>query len=235
MYRCLVEAFECGDIVFGLYQPRSIVLSLLRNKYNDSPRYMLPSVFFGCCSKRDTYKRIYIQNDLTNAVWDIDKLTEYSSDKILKKNRNYDRLKGFRNFLAQHQKYNVAAQATQAAQIVQAARDAQTQGAQIQALNALLACQSQGWKRASKAGLEYQLIQREKTVHFIIDGLDFYDIGKKQGFGNSITSSELRWLYRNRRRPCVVKGIRFWDKNKEYPSEYIFSKLSGYIPREEFR
>ena len=74
------------------------------------------------------------------------------------------------------------------------------------------------WKRTSKAGLEYQTTVRQRTVHFLLD--TFLNPGAMQAVvnkntgnhGRSITSGELRWIYRNWGNPLVKANTSFWTR-----------------------
>lgn len=82
------------------------------------------------------------------------------------------------------------------------------------------------WKRTSKAGLEYQLKERDKPVYFAVDSLDLKDVikGKDSGeFSSSITSSEIRWLYRHREEEDVKKNLKLYKSDgKIVPLEDFF-------------
>lgn len=69
------------------------------------------------------------------------------------------------------------------------------------------------WARKSKAGLFWATHSDKPRirVHFLLDDLDFPNVVEKRGmYGKSITSRELRWLYRNRLDPQVQAGVQFW-------------------------
>ncbi|ENT4821345.1 TPA: hypothetical protein I8190_002097 [Citrobacter freundii] len=217
-YDGLVEAFRAGDIVFGLDKPRADALVRLRERYGEFDRIELPSTFFLCCFRKRHYldsMKIYIQNDITNAVWDINDPLHYSSDDTIRRSRpiETDRVLGFRELLQHHDKYNVVTQ---------------TQGSLT-----LVDYYKRTWKRTSKAGLEYQLIHNNGVVHFIIDDLNFEDIARKERHGSkgNITSSEMRWLYRNRGNLNVSRNLRFWGKDREYTQTDIFTRLASYHPK----
>jgi hypothetical protein len=83
-------------------------------------------------------------------------------------------------------------------------------------------------RRKCKAGLEWG-VSRKGQVHFVLDDLDLEAVVKKNYQGKnpdrdasdgvlknrSVTGSELRWIYRNRKRKVVQDHIQFW--NKESP------------------
>lgn len=217
-YDGLVTAFREGDIVFGLDRPRANALVRLREIYGKFDRIELPSTYFLCCFKRRHYFdsiKIYIQNDITNAVWDISDPLKYSNDDMIRQSRPIavERVIGFRELLSRHDKYNVASQ---------------EQGGL-----SLDDYYKRTWKRTSKAGLEYQLIHKDGVVHFIIDDLNFEDIARKERHGSkgNITSSEMRWLYRNRANLNVSRNLRFWGKDGEYTQTDIFTQLASYHPK----
>jgi hypothetical protein len=74
------------------------------------------------------------------------------------------------------------------------------------------------WKRTSKAGLEYQTTVRKRTVHFLLDrflhrsAMEAVIRKDASQHGRSITSGELRWIYRNWNNPLVRANTRFWTR-----------------------
>ncbi|MGK9086241.1 hypothetical protein KXR64_20940 [Brucella intermedia] len=68
------------------------------------------------------------------------------------------------------------------------------------------------WKRGSKIGIEMTASGAGNRIHFALDGLDEEKIVHKEGAqGQSITASELRYVYRNRER---LAGKVFFYRNK---------------------
>ncbi|MDZ4417294.1 toxin [Bacillus cereus] len=54
------------------------------------------------------------------------------------------------------------------------------------------------WKRGSKLGIEIAASNQKTKIHFVLDNLDIESIVAKSGdSGESITASELRYVYRN--------------------------------------
>ncbi|MGB3431453.1 RHS repeat-associated core domain-containing protein [Achromobacter sp.] len=88
------------------------------------------------------------------------------------------------------------------------------------------------WKRGSKLGLEMAASGAGNKIHFVLDGLDMASVVSKEGDGgDSITSSELRYAYRNRER--LGENILFY-KNKEQveaPWETDEILWSAYTPK----
>ncbi|MCG1018119.1 MULTISPECIES: hypothetical protein [Burkholderiaceae] len=204
-YQQLAAVFQEGDIVYGLDAPRKRALDTLKQAgFNNLDQGS------GGTQKRDALplKRILIQNDLTNAVWDpLDKPYVYQSDKRIKKTlADAQRGIAFKKFLSRHPRYNVASEVTPSQQLT------------LEASKAL-------WKKTSKAGLEYQLLVRQKNIHFIVDDIDenLSAVASKIGHGTSITSSELRWLYRHQKTEQVKQRVRFWKENREVPHDEIFN------------
>ncbi|HDR7760662.1 RHS repeat-associated core domain-containing protein [Bacillus cereus] len=57
------------------------------------------------------------------------------------------------------------------------------------------------WKRGSKLGIAIAASNQKTKIHFVLDNLDIESIVAKRGdSGESITASELRYVYRNRER-----------------------------------
>ncbi|EER1949821.1 type III secretion protein GogB, partial [Escherichia coli] len=80
------------------------------------------------------------------------------------------------------------------------------------------------WAKTSKAGLEFQTLIRNRTVMFCADGLVNslkLIANKSEGYGQSITASELRWIYRNKDNSQIMKNIKFYLHGKEIPAERI--------------
>ncbi|MCF7695539.1 hypothetical protein IHE31_08595 [Mycetohabitans rhizoxinica] len=205
-YQQLAEVFQEGDIVYGLDAPRKRALDTLKQA-----GFSNLDQGSGGTQKREALppKKILIQNDLTNAVWDpLDKPYVYQSDKRIKKALS-DAQRGiaFKTFLSRHARYNVASEVSPSQQLT------------LEASKAL-------WKKTSKAGLEYQLLVRQKNIHFIVDGIDenLSAVAGKIGHGTSITSSELRWLYRHQKTEQVKQYVRFWKEDREVPHDEIFSQ-----------
>ncbi|OKB66609.1 hypothetical protein BHU62_12130 [Serratia marcescens] len=172
--------------------------------------------------KTEKKANILIQNDITNAVWDPEIPTQYSDDKQLAKVLNDPaRASEFRQFIASHKNYNVKEQSL----------IAQQRGEQLDAKDM--------WKKTSKAGLEYQLLNRKKPLHFVVDiiGDDIGIIVSKEGHGTSITSSELRWLYRHRDLPEVRSNLIFYRDGVQIPHDEIFTNegWSNYHPKNQYR
>lgn len=82
------------------------------------------------------------------------------------------------------------------------------------------------WKRTSKAGLVYQIFNMDKKVHFCVENLHtaIDKIAKKEGIeGNSVTASEIRFLFRHRNQPQVSKNLKIYNKDKEISIDKFFS------------
>ena len=87
-------------------------------------------------------------------------------------------------------------------------------------------------KKACKAGIEFAL-QRQKKVHFFIDDLDQDAVINKMDYlthepevmihpitgdsKQSITASELRYLYRHWQDPVFQQGVSFWQNGRQVP------------------
>ncbi|PFA66961.1 RHS repeat-associated core domain-containing protein [Bacillus cereus] len=69
------------------------------------------------------------------------------------------------------------------------------------------------WKRGSKLGIEIAASNQKTKIHFVLDNLDIESIVAKRGdSGESITASELRYVYRNRER---LQGRVIFYRNGE--------------------
>ncbi|WP_109091760.1 type III secretion system effector EspK [Escherichia coli] len=146
-------------------------------------------------------KDIITQNTLTNAVWDPRTPRKYKQDPLIKRALNeHERGIKFKQYLKSHNNYNVTM-------------------ADLSVYN-----RDKLWAKTSKAGLEFQTLTRNKTVIFcadeIVNSLKLI-ANKSDGYGQSITASELRWIYRNKDNDQIMKNIKFYLRGKEIPAEKI--------------
>ncbi|EFA6052077.1 type III secretion system effector EspK [Escherichia coli] len=146
-------------------------------------------------------KDIITQNTLTNAVWDPRTPRKYKQDPLIKRALNeHERGIKFKQHLKNHNNYNVTM-------------------ADLSVYN-----RDKLWAKTSKAGLEFQTLTRNKTVIFCADELVNslkLIANKSDGYGQSITASELRWIYRNKDNDQIMKNIKFYLRGKEIPAEKI--------------
>jgi len=216
----LAAQFDDGDVLYGLDVPRAAARSAILRSGKSRTTPVTKMIL--CCIPytKGTTTNVLIQNDLTNAVWDSQNPTTYSSDKAIGKTLT-DGTRGsdFKAFLSNHTKYNVAEQFQ---------NGTLTDGDPTDTRKA--------WGRTSKAGLEFQT-RSGGTVHFIITDLNFNDIATKTGYGGkgNITSAELRWLYRHRDADEVKNRVRFWVADREVPHNEVWSDSSwaSYHPKHE--
>ncbi|EFR3514819.1 type III secretion effector GogB [Salmonella enterica] len=178
-------SFQPGDVVYGLCKARDRVSTLVNSLYS--------------FSKKD----IIIQNTLTDAVWDRKNRAVFNKDeKIAERLNDVQRGIFFREYLSQHQKYNI------------------TEDKYSDLSN------EECWIKTSKAGLEFQTRLREQSVIFVVDNLvdAISDIANKKGkHGNAITAHELRWVYRNRHDDLVKQNVKFFLNGKAISHEDVFS------------
>ncbi|WP_274715211.1 hypothetical protein [Xenorhabdus bovienii] len=227
----LIHKFKEGDILYGLDNPRATALSDLAKvgfKRTSKSAVNTCNVFSmlrqSFRKKNDTKRNILIQNDITNATWDASKPREYATDKSIKKEvHDYQRVINFKEFLSKHPKYNVK-------------NDTELVTALIN--NPSMTTSVPLWQKTSKAGLDYQLFVNKAPVHFLVDtiGDDIDTVISKQGHGASITSSELRWLYRHKDTKEVKENLKFWRDGKAVPHSEIFAdtKWSSYQPKHRY-
>ncbi len=171
-------------------------------------------------------RRFITHDALNSAAWpalntDKARLDDYYADQEIDELSwgNADdasRAKAYRDYVKDHPKYDVANEANRSAQSTNPNVPGATLGRQVY------------WHHTSKAGLAFQLTQTAGSVHFIIgDGatLDTFvenATDKKSKFGLSVTSSEIRWLYRHRNEPGTQDRVRFWGPSGEIPQAAIF-------------
>ncbi|EES9133609.1 type III secretion system protein, partial [Escherichia coli] len=146
-------------------------------------------------------KDIIAQNTLTNAVWSRMRPNRYNTDNTIRKLLNdYSRGYCFRDFLKNHSKFNVTRPTFSKCGV------------------------DELWAKTSKAGLEFQTLTRNKTVMFCADELVNslkLIANKSDGYGQSITASELRWIYRHKDNDQIMKNIKFYLRGKEIAAEKI--------------
>lgn len=227
----LADAFKPGDIVYGLDAPRRTAVSTLVAAGFKQREAIKPSTKNVLVALRQSFRKpsvknnTLIQNDITNAVWDAGKPLEYADDRTIGKQLNdAGRAIQFKSFLSTHAKYNVVAQ-EDARRLASEPYNAMKLGVPL-------------WKKTSKAGLEFQLLVRKQPLHFIADviGDDIGAVVSKQGHGASITSSELRWLYRHRDLPEVRANLSFYKDGKKVSHASIFgnAEWAQYRPKKTY-
>ncbi len=167
-------------------------------------------------------KDIFSQTEITDAVWEHREYfsrDEYRDDATIKKILNdADRGIKFKDFLEKHEKYNILSRSG-----IKSYRPHR---------NEEHICLS----RTSKAGLEFQIMERQERVFFCVDDLvkSIPEIAqKKPDYGTYITASELRWLYRHKDHPNVKNNVQFCLEGAFISQEEVFS-LPGwetYFPK----
>ncbi|MEY8445113.1 hypothetical protein AALA44_02760 [Enterococcus ratti] len=92
-------------------------------------------------------------------------------------------------------------------------------------------------KRGCKIGLELAKFIPDLEIHFCLDGIDIQDvIAKAQDksiYGGSITSSELRYIYRNWE--YLKKSVIFIEQNQKVEAPWIRDPVSWkkYVPKSQ--
>lgn len=227
----LIEIFQSGDILYGLDNPRADALLNLesagfkRKEVIKEKNTNILKTIKQHFRKNKKKTNILIQNDITNAIWDPVTPTNYSSDKNINKQLN-DPMRAieFKQFISSHGKYNIKDQ-DGAIQLKHEPYNVLKLGTSL-------------WKKTSKAGLEFQLLNRKKPVHFMVDviGDDINMVVSKEGHGASITSSEIRWLYRHRELPEVRSNLFFYRSGVKISHEDFFSndEWKNYHPKHQY-
>ncbi|UBM27366.1 RHS repeat protein [Pseudomonas sp. p1(2021b)] len=206
----LTELFEDGHVLYGLRAP---ILSAVSE--------LMSSGFRSVGGEGGQKTNIFYQGQMTDGVWDgALRPTKYSSDADIERGFNdAGRVLGFKRFLKGHPRYNVRNQSDAKRLKCTYSKDVHV-GL---------------WKRTSKAGLEFQLLVRKAPVHFLMDGLEINEIVSKQGGGGqSVTASELRWLYRRRELLDVKGNVFFYRGGKKISHAEVFGdpQWQRYIPKE---
>lgn len=97
------------------------------------------------------------------------------------------------------------------------------------------------WGRTSKLGILYQILNRDKVVHFILDSINMdsvlLKIVTKEGMaGRCITAAEIRYIYRRRHLPLFRKNIKLYTEKREIHFDEFFghSLWSHYHPKNTY-
>lgn len=106
-------------------------------------------------------------------------------------------------------------------------------------------------KRKCKGGLNWITRNTVRRIHFLLDGLNLVAAARKNYDGSlggeadaprgkspngtgvyakvrSITGAELRWVYRNRRDPAVIRGVQFWRGKVSWGASGNTRTTTGY-------
>ncbi|MHC8298703.1 RHS repeat-associated core domain-containing protein [Pseudomonas sp. ZS1P83] len=218
-YADLVSSFNAGDILFGLREPRDFALKALEKvgfkEFSRVPRWRegIPRLFWE--KKRNVLK----QNDLTDAAFgSIVTAGIYNTDEQIKAELA-DSARGiaYKEFAMTNRYFQ---------------KDEKGTGNFFQ-INVPM------WRRSSKAGLEFQIFERDKKVLFAIDNLmgTLDDIvSKKPDAGTSVTASEIRYVFRRKETPEVKNNVRFFVANREVPQDEFFNlpAWKSYHPKKTY-
>lgn len=243
-YDELAVAFQDGDILYGLDAPRTSAIGAIEKLGKDKKNvtFTRKILFF----KRSTTRSsavILTQNELTDAAWpltgpNLDFASQYASDANVATNMkthpsrqkladsDHARGKEFRDFLDAHDNYNV--------------KDLTFKNRRVEDTG------KSPFRKTSKAGLEFQT-KRHRMVHFVLEEIVSDPTGKntnpglaaavsKKGHGESVTSAEIRWLFRHKDLQDVKDGLRFWLPDGEVTHEQLFSlpEWAAYHPKHTY-
>jgi hypothetical protein len=81
------------------------------------------------------------------------------------------------------------------------------------------------WGMTSKLGILYQIVNRMKTVHFIVDNAFLaliYIVTKSGKEGRCVTAAEIRYIYRRRHLPLFSDNIKLYTENREIHFDEFF-------------
>ncbi|PQJ85182.1 hypothetical protein [Aliivibrio sifiae] len=211
-YEALADNFQDGDVIYGLDSPRAVALATLKNRGINRTQPITTAYCCGLFGSTAIKRHIIIQNDITNAVWDPSSPKSYFSNKSINRGLiDGPRGVAFKKFIENDPYYNVAS------------RHDPELDPQKRAKNA--------WQRTSKCGLKFH-IESRGTIHFIITNLQIDAVVSKVGYGESITSAELRWLYRHKNVQAVIDHVKFYVADKEVLYQDVFNDRAWdtYIP-----
>lgn len=196
------DVYEEGDLFYGLSHPREKMMSKVTpnldehlHSYDDNgvvAPTKTPLIV-------DTLNNMFLGTgvEMNNPALK----SEQFKDKEFKKQANTYKgeqeneiapVKGFREFLEGHDRYNP-----------RMAPGQEEWGTRV--------------GRACKGGLEYTTKELQKKIHFVLDDYDFQylwdDIGRV-GEQRAITSKELKWLFRSWDDPSISANVVFWRGGK---------------------
>lgn len=78
-----------------------------------------------------------------------------------------------------------------------------------------------GWRRGSKAGIRNTIKGDKHQIHFVLDGLNLKNVfDKTETQSKSVTSTELRFIYRNWQDSDFRKGVKFYKDNSLVPAPW---------------
>lgn len=219
-YADLVSGFSPGDILFGLREPRDRALNALYKvgfkEFSRVPVWKenVPWVLWE--KKRNVLK----QNDLTDAAFGptVTAGVYNSNDQIRSELVDADRGIGYKEFAMTNRYFQ---------------KDEKGTGNFFE-INVPM------WRRSSKAGLEYQIFERDKKVFFAIDDLmgTLDDIFlKTPGAGTSVTASEIRYVYRRKDTPEVKNNVKFVLADREISQNEFFNMPAwkNYQPKRTYK
>jgi|SRR5471030_139652 len=81
------------------------------------------------------------------------------------------------------------------------------------------------WGRTSKLGIIYQVVNRNRTVHFIVDNTFLalkYIVTKSGREGRCVTAAEIRYIYRRKNLPLFRSNIKIYTKTREVNFDEFF-------------
>jgi hypothetical protein len=195
------EKYEVGDLVYGLGKPRA---ALMKDRFNLAG----PNI------------RTVDQSTINNYATTGDEQSSYENklnfargwDDTQKDNARTN-VGNFNSELGQHGKYRTAVnwKTTDTGKV----RDAQ---------------ENRAWRRKCKGGLYYVCFVKQTHVHFCLEEMKLDEVASKTSTNDegekldiddsnpelkmrAITSTELRWVYRNRMHGEVKRHIQFWKLN----------------------
>ncbi len=222
-YAALGRAFRSGDIMYGLMFDRDEAqFAVERQGHRRSPGRLLSRLYRW--TRGAVPVNVLVQNDLTNSVWGSSTADRYASNaEIATKLVRPGRGARFRAFLQSHDRYDVAGAARRLG--VSALTDPDMKVA--------------FWRRTSKAGLEFQLTQTRHTVHFAVERImETLDVvaAKRGPYGQGVTASEFRWLYRHQDTAAVRNQVRFWNAEGEVSHDEVFNdpRWAAYSPTQRY-
>lgn len=196
------DAYEEGDLFYGLSHPRE---EMMRKAVPDLEDHLHTFDDQGVVAPKkapmiqDTINNLFLGTGVNqfnpNLSYDTVKKPEFKRQANTyegEKQGEIPEVKGFREFIEGHERYNP-----------KMAPGQEEWGARV--------------GRACKAGLEYTTKELGNKIHFVLDKYDFSylwdDIGKR-GEDRAITSKELKWLFRNWDDPAVASNVIFWREGK---------------------
>ena len=207
-YETLAKKFKPGDLIYGNGEEVALAETAVKNAKSYTSYFGLDKT----C--------ILIQNTITDSTVDVKGMTnvynplpafipkdsipdklDSNSNQLTKSKSDVKRTEKYQEHIAQHERWDPE---------LKGGKEGEPFVGTVSEQRLKI------WKRTSKGGLEFQTIVRQRKIHFLVGNMNMNHVVNKTGGargGESVTSTELRWLFRNWNNSRVRNNVIFWDHN----------------------